>query len=227
MRFVLERDLEDAANAVREKVAGAMRDVPPQVLPPDHPEGRPRRRADHEHRAVVEDVSLRTLTEIADKQVKRVLESVDGVGEVTMNGDPPREIHVVVDIEKLNAHGLSIDQVRDAIQTENVEIPGGTLEQGKWEVGLRTLGRIDATDQFKNIIIKTVNGAPIRVSDIGYVEDTTASRRARIYLDDGQPAIQLDIRRASGENTIKVTDAVKTRLDTVRQDAAAGRDAGR
>ena len=62
-----------------------------------------------------------------------------------MNGGRAREIHVVVDIEKLNARGLSIDQVRDAIQKENVEIPGGTLEQGEWEVGLRTLGRIDAT----------------------------------------------------------------------------------
>ncbi len=73
-----------------------------------------------------------------------------------MSGDRPREIHIVVDIEKLNAHGLSIDQVRDAIQKENVEIPGGTLEQGKWEVGLRTLGRVDATHQFNDIIVATV-----------------------------------------------------------------------
>src|SRR5204862_575943 len=96
--------------------------------------------------------SLRALTEIADKQVRRALESVDGVGAVSIGGDRPREIHVVVDIEKLNAHGLSIDQVRDAIQRENVEVPGGTLEQGKWEVGLRTMGRIDATTQFNDII---------------------------------------------------------------------------
>ena len=89
-----------------------------------------------------------------------------------MNGNRSREIHVVVDVEKLNAHGLSIDQVRDAIQSENVEIPGGSLEQGKWEVGLRTLGRIDATEQFKNIIIATVDGTPIKISDIGHVEDT-------------------------------------------------------
>jgi multidrug efflux pump subunit AcrB len=71
-----------------------------------------------------------------------VLESVDGVGQVSMNGGRAREIHIVVDIEKLNSYGLTIDQVRDAIQKENVEIPGGTLEQGKWEVGLRTLGRV-------------------------------------------------------------------------------------
>ena len=159
VRFLLERDLDDAANTVREKVAGAMRNVPPEVLPPVIQKQDPD--ADPIMSLVVSrrrDASLRALTEIADKQVKRALESVDGVGDVTMSGDRPREIHIVVDIEKLNAHGLSIDQVRDAIQKENVEIPGGTLEQGKWEVGLRTLGRIDATDQFNDIIIATVNG---------------------------------------------------------------------
>src|SRR5262245_37729246 len=172
VRFVLERDLDDAANTVREKVAGAMRNVPPEVLPPviqkQDPDSDP-------IMSIVlsgKNASLRTLTEIADKQVKRALESVDGVGAVTINGDRPREIHVVVDVEKLNAHGLAIDQVRDAIQKENVEIPGGTLEQGKWEVGLRTLGRIDATRQFNDVIIATVNGTPLRVSDIGYAEDS-------------------------------------------------------
>src|SRR5439155_19293306 len=147
--------------------------------------------------------SLRTQTEIADKQVKRALESVDGVGAVTISGDRPREIHVVVDVQKLNAHGLSIDQVRDAIQKENVEIPGGTLEQGKWEVGLRTLGRIDASDQFNDISIATVNGVPLRVSDIGYAEDSVQKVTTAMFMRDGAPAVQLDIRRASGENTIQ------------------------
>src|SRR5262249_21912418 len=156
-----------------------------------------------------ETMSLRALSEIADKQIKRTLESVDGVGEVTMGGALPREIHVVVDIEKLNAHGLSIDQVRDAVEAENVETPGGVVEQGTWEVGLRTLGRIDAAKQFQNIIIKTVNGTAIRISDIGVVEDTTERQSSAQYKGDGHPAIQLEIRRASGENTIKVTDAVK------------------
>ena len=102
-------------------------------------------------------------------------------------------------------------------RTENVEIPGGTLEQGKWEVGLRTLGRIDASDQFNDIIIATVNGVPLRVSDIGYAEDTVQKVATSMFMQDGAPAVQLDIRRASGENTIKVTEAVKARLASVRQ----------
>ena len=217
VQFLLGRDLDDAANTVREKVAGAMRNVPPEVLPPVIQKQDPD--ADPIMSLVVsgKSTSLRALTEIADKQVKRALESVDGVGAVTISGDRPREIHIVVDVQKLNAHGLSIDQVKDAIQKENVEIPGGTLEQGKWEVGLRTLGRIDASDQFNDIIIATVNGVPLRVSDIGYAEDTSQKIATSMFMQDGSPAVQLDIRRASGENTIRVTEAVKAKIASVRQ----------
>ena len=172
IRFVLEADLEDAANAVREKVAGAMRTVPPETLPPVVQKQDPDADPIMSIMLSSKTASLRTLTEIADKQVKRALEAVNGVGAVTMNGDRSREVHIVVDVEKLNAHGLSIDQVVNAIRQENVEIPGGTLEQGKWEVGLRTLGRIEATDQFNKVIVATVNGVPLRISDIGYAEDS-------------------------------------------------------
>ena len=91
VRFVLERDLDDAANNVREKVAGAMRNVPPEVLPPIIQKADPDADADHEHRARRRStMTLRALTEIADKQVKRALESVDGVGEVTHERRPRR-----------------------------------------------------------------------------------------------------------------------------------------
>ena len=115
--------------------------------------------------------------------------------------------------------------MRDAIQKENVEIPGGTLEQGEWEVGLRTLGRIDATDQFDNIIVATVDGVPVRVADIGYAEDSDPERTGTLAVPRRRHRRRSSssIRRASGENTIKVTEAVKARLDTVRRTLPAGR----
>ena len=87
-------------------------------------------------------------------------------------GGRAREIHIVVDIEKLNSYGLSMREVRDALVAENVEIPGGTIEQGKGQLLLRTLGRVDASEDFNNIVVATKNGTPIRVSDIGHAEDT-------------------------------------------------------
>ncbi len=216
VRFLLDRDLDDAANSVREKVAGAMRSVPPEVLPPVVQKQDPDADAIMSLVLSSKTTSLRALTEIADKTVKRGLESVDGVGDVTMSGDRPREIHVVIDIERLNARGLSINQVRDAIQKENVEIPGGTLEQGKWEVGLRTLGRIDAAARFNDVIIANVDGTPVRISDVGYAEDSVQRVLTSMYAGDGSPAVQLDVRRASGENTIKVIEAVKRKLTSLR-----------
>src|SRR5439155_978349 len=87
--------------------------------------------------------------------------------EEAISGGAP-EINIVVDIEKLNSYGLSITQVRDALVAENVEIPGGTVEQGKGQLLLRTLGRVDAAADFNDIVVATRNGTPIRVSDIGY-----------------------------------------------------------
>ncbi|MDR1990097.1 MAG: efflux RND transporter permease subunit [Acidobacteriaceae bacterium] len=217
VRFTLDVDLEDAANNVREKVAGAMRNVPPEVLPPVIQKADPDASPIMSLVLTSKTASLRALTEIADKQVARSLQAVDGVGAVTMSGDRPREIHINVDIDKLNARGLSIDQVRNAIQQENIETPGGTLEQGQWEIGLRTLGRIEATSQFNNIIVASVNGTPVRIADIGNAEDTEAKVQSSVFMDDGSLAVQLDVRRASGENTIRVTEGVQQRLASIRQ----------
>jgi HAE1 family hydrophobic/amphiphilic exporter-1 len=217
IKFVLERDINDAGNDVREKIAGAMKNVPPQVLPPIIQKVDPDADPVLSLALSSKDMSLRSLTEVADKQVKRAIQSVDGVGQVTLNGDRAREIHIVVDIEKLNAYGLSIDQVRDAVDRENVETPGGTIEQGKSQLLLRTRGRIDAAAKFNTIVVATVNRTPIRVSDIGYAEDSTERPTSAMWMDDGTPAVMIDVRRASGENTIRVIEGVKAQIDTVRR----------
>ena len=198
VRFVLDRDINDAANDVREKVASAMKNVPPQVLPPVITKVDPD--SDPVMSIVVSSdaMSLRTLTEIADKQIMRVIQTADGVGQVSLGGGRAREIHVVADIQKLNAYGLSLDQVKDALVTENVEIPGGAVEQGNGQLLLRTLGRVDATQDFNNIVIATKGGTPIRVSDIGYAEDTFQRPVSAAWMG-GNPAVILDIRRAMGE----------------------------
>ncbi len=216
VRFVLERDLNDASNDVREKVAGAIRNVPPTLLPPVITKVDPD--ADPVMSLIISSdaMSLRTLTELADKQVARAIQTINGVGQVTIGGGRPREIHVVVDIQKLNSYGLSIAQVRDAIAAENVEVPGGTVEQGKGQLLLRTLGRIEATEDFNNIVIATTNDTPIRVSDIGRAEDGFERPTTAVWLGD-KPAVMLDIRRAMGENTVSVIEAVRERLKNVQK----------
>src|SRR5216110_1169135 len=151
VRFVLERDLTEAVNDVREKVAGAIKSVPPELLPPVITKVDPD--ADPVISIMVSSdaMSLRSLTEVADKQISRAIQTVNGVGQVTIAGTRAREIHIVVDVQKLNSYGLSITQVSDAVVAENVEIPGGAIEQDKGQLLLRTLGRIDASDEFNNV----------------------------------------------------------------------------
>src|SRR5256885_311746 len=216
VRFVLERDLNDAVNDVREKVAGAIKSVPPELLPPVITKVDPD--ADPVMSLMVSSdaMSLRTLTELADKQISRATQTVTGVGQVTIAGSRAREVHIVVDIEKLNSYGLSISQVKDAVVAENVEIPGGAVEQGKGQLLLRTLGRIDATGDFNNIVVATKNGTPIRVADVGYAEDSFERPTSSVWYGD-KPAVLLDIRRAMGENTVAVIEGIRARLQSIER----------
>ncbi len=216
VRFVLERDLNDAANDVREKVASAIESAPPELLPPVITKIDPD--ADPVMSLIVssDSMSLRTLTELTDKQIARVIQTVNGVGEVSLGGGRAREIHVVVDIEKLGSYGLSLTQVRDAIVAENVEIPGGTVEQGKGQLLLRTLGRVDAVQDFNALVVATRGGTPIRISDIGYAEDTSERPTSAVWLGN-TPAVMLDVRRAMGENTVAVIEGVRAKLEKIKQ----------
>src|SRR6476660_2812480 len=219
-KFLLEREIESAAQDVREKVAGAIRNLPPNILPPII------QKADPDSDPVISlvvagDKSLRETTEVADKQLKRVLETVDGVGEVSMTGGRDRQIRVYADAEKLNAHNITISQLQRAIQSENVEIPGGRIIRGESELGVRTLGRIDAISQFGEIIVANVNGTPIRVSDVGRVEDSFAEPRTWNMID-GKQAVSLDVRRQSGTNTVKIIDAVKKKLEQIKKTLPPG-----
>jgi len=214
IKFVLERDINEATQDVREKVAAALGNLPPEVLPPViakvDPDAQPIFTV-----AVAGPYPLRTLTEIADKQIRRGLEAVDGVGEVTIGGGRAREIHAELDLQKLTAHGLSVDQVRDAIESDNVEIPGGRLDQGDAEVMLRTPGRFERVDEFGQIVIAKQGGAPIRVSDVATVEDSQEDARSAVFVH-GQRAVLIDIRRQSGQNTIAVIQGIKDALKTLQ-----------
>ena len=216
VRFVLERDLNEAVNDVREKVAAAIKAVPPELLPPVITKVDPDADPVMSLMLSSDTMSVRTLTELADKQVSRAIQTVNGVGQVTIAGSRAREIHIVVDIEKLNSYGLSITQVRDAVIAENVEIPGGAVEQGKGQLLLRTMGRIDAAEDFNNIVVATKNGTPIRVSDIGYAEDSFERPTSSVWSGN-KPAVLLDIRRAMGENTVAVIEGVRTRLASIER----------
>lgn len=178
-KFTLERDLNGAAQDIRERVATSMRNLPPNVLPPVITKIDPDQAAVFSI-LVAGSGSLRETTEFADKVIRRALETVDGVGAVNLTGGRLRQIRVFADAEKLNAFGLTIEQFESAVQNENVEVPGGTVRHGDRELGLRTLARMEKPDDFNDIIVANVNGGPIRICDVATSRTATPSRRRGI-----------------------------------------------
>jgi HAE1 family hydrophobic/amphiphilic exporter-1 len=217
--FNLDRDIDVAAQDVRDRVATVLNRLPNEVDPPViskfNNEDSPILTI-----AVSGDRSLRELTEIADKIVKVQLERSVGVGEVRLVGGLERAINVWIDADRLAAYQIPITAVRDAIQRQNADIPGGNVTSGAREQVLRTLGRITDPEAFNDLVISTVNGSPIRVRDIGRAEDGTKEQRSLSRLN-GVPTVQLQVRRQSGANTIAVIESVKENLARVTRQLPA------
>ncbi len=213
--FVLEKDIETAANEVREKVSTVLRDFPPGTDPPVIERFDPD--ASPIMAIVVSGARMsREVTEIADKKIKRQLETIKDIGAVSLVGDRKREIQIYIDPDRLTAYNLSIQTVKDAIRKQNAEIPGGRLTWETREEGLRTLGRIEEASAFNDIIVADVKGAPVRVKDIGYAVDGEEEARTLSRLD-GENAVSLLIRKQSGTNTVEVVDRITARLDEIRK----------
>ncbi len=213
--FVLERNVQEAANDVREKVGTVLSRLPAGTDSPIV------EKVDPDSAPILALVvsgqrSPREITEIADKRIKRALETVKDVGAITLVGDRKREIQILVNPDKLTAFNLSIQQVKDALLRQNVEIPGGRLTAGGNEEGLRTLGRIESVQAFNDLIVADFKGSPVRVRDVATVADAEEEPRTLSRLN-GSNAVSLLIRKQSGTNTVAVVDRVKARLAEVQK----------
>ncbi len=214
--FVVERDIEESAQDVRDKVSAVMAQLPPEIEPPIIEKMDPDASPIMSMSISSGNRDLRELTEIADKRIKQRLESITGVGQVLIAGGRRREIHVVLDAQKLNAYGVTVERVRQALQRENVEIPGGKVEQGKSELTLRILGRVDVAREFADIIVDKVHGALVRIADLGHVEDGFEQPVRTLARLDGKDAVTLLIRKQSGTNTVDIINLVKANLEKIR-----------
>ncbi len=208
--FNLNRDIETASQDVRDRVSAALRLLPPDAQPPVISKFN----SDQSPSLSIALVSarpLRELTELADKVIKEQIEHSPGVGEVKINGALERAINVWVDPDRLAAYQLPINAVHDAIVRQNADVPGGNVTSGMIERNLRTMGRMASGRDFNDLVVTTINGAPVRIRDVGWAEDGTKEQRISARLN-GKPTVTLEIRRQSGANTVAVIDGVKKSL---------------
>jgi hydrophobic/amphiphilic exporter-1 (mainly G- bacteria), HAE1 family len=218
--FELERDLDEAAQDVRDKINRALPELPDNIEQPTieklDPDASPIMTI-----SIASNRSLREMTEYADKTLRRQIESVNGVGQVLIVGGRKRQINVYLDGDKLRAYNLTVAQVEQALRGQNLEVPGGRVEQTDRTLTLRTLGRVQSSADFNNIVVANRDGYPIKISDIGHSEDGVEDELTAGRLND-KPALLLQVRRQSGTNTVDIVNAVKDRLTELKKGLPAG-----
>ena len=218
--FNLSRDIEAATQDVRDRIATVLKKLPDDATPPLIT------KADNDSQPVVTialsgERTLRELTELADKVVKVRLERSDGVGDVQLVGGLNRAMNIWVEADRLEAYKLPITLVRDAIVRQNTDSAGGNVTRGAREETLRTIGRLKDAQAFNSLEIANIDGAPIRIRDVGWAEDGTKEQRSTARLN-GVPTVVLEVRRQSGANTVAVIESVKKNLKTAMGELPAG-----
>jgi len=215
VKFLLEKNIDVAVQEIRDKVSSIQKQLPEDMEPPIV------NKFDLDASpimtlAVAGRRDEREVTELAKRKIQEVLQTVPGVGSIFLTGGRSRAINVILNLDQLNSYELSVEDVRQALVSQNIELPGGIVDQGSRELVLRTLGRIRDTKQFNDLIVTNRNGYPIRIRDVGRADDSIEVPRGLSTLDN-ENAASLFILKQSGTNSVAISDAVKERLEKIRQ----------
>lgn len=217
VEFELSVDLETAANDVRDKVSRAQRFLPRDCDPPTVS------KADADATPILmvalksEQRSLLELSEIADLTVKEQLQTISNVSSVGIWGEKRYSMRIWLDPIKMAAFGITPIDVRNAITSENVELPSGSIEGNTMELTLRTMGQMHTAQEFNNVILKIENGNVVRVSDIGYAELGPADLKSYMKMN-GVPMVGVAVIPQPGANHIEIADAVYERMESMKKD---------
>ena len=213
VQFILEKDVNIAAQEVENRVQTAIPDLPETAEQPTV------QKLDSDAAPVLRIVvsgpqNLREVTEFAKNKVKERIESVNGVGQVSIIGGRERQIDVWVDPDKMRAFNITPVEVTAALRIQNIEFPGGRVEEGAREINVRTLGKIKDVAGFENVVVASRNGYEVKIRDIGTVEDGAEELRSQSFLN-GKPAVTLIVSKQSGQNTVAVAHEVKSVLKEI------------
>jgi HAE1 family hydrophobic/amphiphilic exporter-1 len=212
--FNLEKDTDVATQEVRDKVSTVINRLPETADAPIVTKADPDSQPVIQY-AISAPRSSIELTDLVQHQIQERLESADGVGEVVIFGGRQREIKVYLNPDRLRAFNLSVTDVVAALRAQNLELPGGRLDEGATSVTLRTISRVQKVEQFNDIVITTKNKYPVKISDVGRVADSGVDPTSAAALD-GTPSVSLAVRKQSGSNTVAVISAIKQRMAEIQ-----------
>lgn len=225
VQFVLEKDGDVAAQEVRDKVNRVLPDLPKDIEQPTV------EKLDPDSMPIVKiavsappPATIRDITEYCDKVLRRRLETVNGVGQVMLVGGQARQINVNLDPLKLRAYMLTVADVSRALESQNLQMPSGSVKAGATEITLRTMGRVRNMKEMNDIAVANRDGRTITIGDLGNAEDSTEELKSVSYFDD-TPCVLLNIRKQSGTNTVEIARLLKERLEELRKTIPKGYEA--
>ena len=214
VEFRLERDADAAANDVRDRVARVR-----ELLPEDARESVVAK-IDADAQAIMwiaffsDRHTPLEITDYADRQVKDRLQTLPGVASVIIGGERKYAMRLWLDAARLAARGLTPGDVEAALHAENVEIPAGRVEGEAREFTLRVDSSLNTPEQFERMVVKVVNGQPVRLGEVGRAELGALDDR-NIVRVNGQPAVGLGVVKQSNANALQVGRAVKAELPRI------------
>ena len=229
--FVFEKDVQQATQDIRDKISEIRRDLPPELEEPILTRWDPDQFPIMSLTLSSKTMSPADLTRIADPGLTSELRSIGGVAQVNVAGAVERELVVELIPQALQAAGVSVSQVMQALQSQNLAAPVGRLGEGFSERTIRLRGRLDGPADFARITVAERNGALVRLGEVARVSDGTEEPRT-LALFNGLPAVGLDIMKTTNESTTKVADRIREKVDEVQKNLPPGvelqviRDAG-
>jgi HAE1 family hydrophobic/amphiphilic exporter-1 len=220
VEFVLERDIDLAAQDIREKIALIRSKLPTDIDEPVI------EKVDPDATPVLwmglsGERSVRELSTYADEVLKEQLQKIPEVGAVRMAGLRLRQVRIWLDANKLRAYQITAQDVLKALQRENVELPGGRIESTTKEYSIKVKGEFQNMQDFNELIVAYYNNAPVRIRNIGRAEDGMDEKRSIVRFN-GVTAVGLGIQKQSGTNTVEVVDRVKKELVKIKKNLPPG-----
>jgi multidrug efflux pump len=215
VEFELGADLEAAANDVRDRVNGALNQLPPDIDPPEVSKD------DADSQTLImlwvksSSRNMVELSRLTDELLVERLQTIPGISRVDIWGEKKPAMRVWLDPQRLAAYRLSPLDVRNAIQRENVELPSGRIEGQDVQLAVRTLSRLNTPDEFEDLVLKSVEGRVVRLGDVGRAE-LQAKNLNTIMRVEGEPMVAAVVRTQPGANFLDISNEFYERIERIR-----------
>jgi multidrug efflux pump len=222
VEFSLDRDVDESANDIRDRVARVVAELPEEADPPEIA------KVDNDTRAVMywnltsDRMSGLEITDYADRYLTDRFSTVPGVARVRISGERRYAMRIWIDRESLAAHGLTVSDLETALRNENVELPAGRLESSEREFTMRTDTGFTTPQEFRSLVVG--HGTKDRVVRLGDVAEVRigAENERNVARANTVPAVSLAIEQLSTANTVEVSRGVRAEAERVALDLPEG-----